>query len=79
MEPFPSRLTYNGRKIMRGTLAIGTVLASTILVAFALAPQEKKMDPRANVGTMPGGVTLFGSEKVTPLRDGLEIATFGGG
>ncbi|HXH61930.1 MAG TPA: hypothetical protein VNI20_11300 [Fimbriimonadaceae bacterium] len=64
---------------MQGT-TLGIAIAVTLGVAvLAMAQQDKKMDLRSKVGTMPGGVTLYGSDKVTPLHKGLEVVTFGGG
>lgn len=65
---------------MRATIAIGTALAATIGIALmGFGDQEKKMDTRASVGTMPGGVTLYASTKTVPLHEGLEVATFAAG
>jgi hypothetical protein len=63
---------------------IGAALVVALGVAvFALGPQgqgqTRKKDVRMEKGTVPGGVTLFGSDKVSPLKPGMEIATFGGG
>jgi hypothetical protein len=41
--------------------------------------QTRKKDVRMEKGTMPGGVTLFGTDKVSPVLEGRELATFGGG
>ncbi len=41
--------------------------------------QEKKPDVRGTKGTMPGGVTLFGTDKTVAKKEGLEIATFAAG
>ena len=50
---------------------------------FALSsqnkPKDQKMDVRATKGTLPGGATLFASDKVVPLKHGLQVATFAAG
>jgi peptide-methionine (S)-S-oxide reductase len=41
--------------------------------------QENKTDVRATKGTQPGGVTLFGTDKTLPVKEGTQIATFAAG
>jgi hypothetical protein len=62
--------------------SLGAAVLVTLAVAvFALnaQTQQAKKDVRMDKGTVPGGVTLFGSDKVSPLVEGRELATFGGG
>ena len=47
--------------------------------AVAFSQQGKNMELQVDVADLPGGVTLYDSDTVTPLKDGMEIATFGGG
>ena len=47
--------------------------------AVAYSQQAKNMDSQLDVADLPGGVTLYGSDTVTMLKDNMEIATFGGG
>ena len=59
-------------------------LALFAVVGFTLsdqsrAQQEVKTDVRLQKGNTPGGVTLFGTSRVTPVPEGLQIATFGAG
>ena len=65
---------------MRATIVLCTALAATLGIAVVgFGNQTKKMDTRASVGTLPGGVTLFASTKTVPLHEGLEVATFAAG
>ncbi|MCH7903101.1 MAG: hypothetical protein IH944_00880 [Armatimonadetes bacterium] len=47
--------------------------------AAAYSQQGKNMELHLDAADLPGGVTLYGSDAVTPLRENMEIATFGGG
>ena len=63
---------------------IGAVVVVGLAVAvFAMnqqnQAQSRKKDVRMEKGTLPGGVTLFGSDRVSPIIEGRELATFGGG
>ena len=58
-------------------------LALFAVVGFTLSDQRRaqeiKTDVRLQKGTTPGGVTIFGTNKVTPVPEGRKIATFGAG
>lgn len=64
------------------TVGIACVAALAVAVlAFATQnnAQAQKKDIRTMKGNMPGGVTLFGTDKVVPLTEGREVATFAAG
>ncbi|MEX2244393.1 MAG: peptide-methionine (S)-S-oxide reductase MsrA [Fimbriimonadaceae bacterium] len=70
--------------MLRDFRLYGVAAAAALAVAvFAINTQnvtkEQKTDVRATKGNMPGGVTLFASDKTVPLKDGLKFATFAAG
>lgn len=68
------------RQIRNVAMGAAAALGVAVLALSAqVKEQDRKMDVRSTKGTMPGGVTLFGTDKVTEQKPGLEIATFGGG
>jgi peptide-methionine (S)-S-oxide reductase len=62
-----------------GIAALVALGVAMLAIAQQSQTQDKKKDTRMEKGSMPGGVTLFGTDKVVPLTEGREIATFAAG
>src|SRR5690349_25166950 len=72
--------------MLRGLMTFGAagIVALAIYAMTAqnhqtTTQQENKKDVRATKGTQPGGITLYGTNKTVPVKEGTQIATFAAG
>lgn len=65
---------------MNVTALTGIALVATLaVVGYTSSQNPSRKDVRLEKGTVPGGVTLFGSNEVTRVPKNRSIATFGSG